>query len=121
MPPLDEFEARLAKVRHRFAGSLESKINDAIAAFADMAGEAQGAHVVVEENYRRMHDICGVAPTVGFAATGKSAREAEVVLLAPMRAERGLTTAESALFRKALDGLLKAAQMDLQSMYVRGG
>jgi hypothetical protein len=118
---LDQFEARLARVRHRFAGSLESKINDAIAAFAGMSGEAPGAHLVVEETYRRMHDICGVAPTVGFATTGKVAREAEVVLLAPMRAERGLTTAESALFRKALDALLKAARMDLEGMYVRGG
>jgi chemotaxis protein histidine kinase CheA len=119
--PADQFEARLAKVRHRFAGSLESKIKDTFAAVAEMSNDAPDAHVSVDESYRRMHTICGVAPAVGFVTTGRVAREAEVVLLVPMRAKRALTAGESALFKKALDALWKAAQGELQMMYGRGG
>lgn len=117
----DQFEARLAKVRHRFAGSLESKINDTIAAFSQMSADAPDAEANVDEAYRRIHSICGVAPTVGFAVTGKVAREAEVVLLAPMRAKRALTPQESELFKASLNALWKAAQAELQLMYGRGG
>jgi chemotaxis protein histidine kinase CheA len=117
----DEFEARLAKVRHRFSGTLESKINDTITAFPNLSIGAPDATAAVDEVYRRIHSICGVASTVGFPGSGKAAREAEVVLLAPMRDKRGLTPAESTIFKTTLDALWKASQSELQLMYGRGG
>jgi len=119
--PMDEFEARLAKVRHRFAGSLESKLNDTMTAFAKLSVEVPDAPENVDQTYRRIHSICGVAPTVGFAATGRTARAAEVLLLAPMRDKRGLTQDESAAFKKAIGELWRAAHLELQAMYGRGG
>jgi chemotaxis protein histidine kinase CheA len=117
----DPFEARLAKVRHRFASSLETKIKDTVTALPNLTASAPGAAVTVDEVYRRIHTICGVGPTVGFPATGKAAREAEVILLVPMRDKRGLNPDESAILRKAVDGLWKAAHAELQAMYQRGG
>jgi len=119
--PVDGFEARLARVRHRFAGSLESKINDTVSEFSRLSEDAPDAQTNVDQVYRRIHGICGVAATVGFGATGRAAREAEVVLLVPARARRGLTPSESAVFKGALGALLKAAQQELQMMYARGG
>src|ERR1700730_2798626 len=98
----DEFEARLAKVRHRFAGSLESKITDTMTAVWKLSENAPDAPADVDEVYRRIHSICGVASTVGFAGTGKAAREAEVVLLAPMRDKRGLRPTAGATLPKVL-------------------
>ena len=117
----DPFEARLAKVRHRFASSLESKIKDTASALPNLSASAPDAAATVDETYRRVHTICGVGPTVGFPATGRAAREAEVVLLIPMRDKRGLNPDESATLRKAVDNLWKAARSELQLMYQRGG
>lgn len=117
---VDQFEARLAQVRHRFAGSLQSKIDDAVGAFSTLSESSPDAPANVDQTYRRVHSICGVAPTVGFAATGKAARAAEVALLEPMRNKRGLTPGESEILKKALDELRKAAQQELQTMYGRG-
>ncbi|HXL86241.1 MAG TPA: Hpt domain-containing protein [Gemmatimonadaceae bacterium] len=116
-----QFEERLAKVRHRFAGTLRSRVDDALSSFCKLTQDVPGAPENVDEAYRRIHSICGVASTVGFPSAGKSAREAEVALLAPMRAKRGLTRAESAVLKKALDALRRAAQAELQIMYERGG
>jgi len=117
----DEFEARLAKVRHRFASSLESKITDTAAALPRLAGGAPGAAAILDDAYRRIHTICGVGPTVGFTATGQAAREAEAILLIPMRDKRGLTAQESVTFKQALDTLWDAARSELQMMHQRGG
>jgi len=116
-----EFEQRLAKVRHRFAGSLTGKINDSVAALPQLSADASDARAEVDTVYRRIHGICGVAPTVGFIATGKAAREAEVALIGPMRARRGLSATESAVLERALDALAKAAELELEMMHARGG
>jgi hypothetical protein len=46
------------------------------------------------KNNRRRHEICGIAPALGFAATGKAARSAETVMREAAHAKRALTPAE---------------------------
>jgi hypothetical protein len=117
----DQFEVRLARVRHRFATTLEGKIRDAVVC-ADHMTHAQGSVVKhVSESYRDLHGICGVGPTVGFAATGEAARAAEGTLMQAHREQRGLTEREVISFKKALECLRVAAASELRSMYQRGG
>jgi chemotaxis protein histidine kinase CheA len=112
------FDERLAKVRQRFSGTLESKIVDLQKAVPDLSGGA-GAAANVAECYRRVHAICGIAPTAGFPAAGRAARAAEVVLLEAQLSNRGLNASEAAGLKKALDALLTAARAELQAMYSR--
>jgi hypothetical protein len=114
---VDPFAERLAKVRHRFVSALESKIEDAYTAIPRLSGTTSEVAEEVGEMYRRMHGLVGIGPTVGFAATGKAARGAENVLLAPHHAKRGLTAEEIDSFRKALHGLREAATRELQAFY----
>ena len=72
--PVDQFSERLAKVRHRFMGSLESRIQDSYAALPKLVGEGPEVTRGRRRAYRRLHGIVGVGPTVGFAATGRAAR-----------------------------------------------
>ena len=56
----DQFEVRLAIVRHRFATTLESKIEAAIVSADHMSrGGKEGFVKHVSESYRRLHGICG--------------------------------------------------------------
>lgn len=72
----DQFETRLAIVRHRFATTLESKITDAVVSADHMSGSGDGVVNQVSTSYRHLHGICGIGPTVGFTATGEAARAA---------------------------------------------
>jgi hypothetical protein len=114
---VDQFAERLARVRERFVSALESKIADTFAAIPDLSGETAGVIAAVAETYRRMHGIVGIAPTVGFAGTGRAARHLENMLLEPHQAERGLRVEEIATFKKALHTLRDAAAGELQSFY----
>ena len=66
----DQFETRLARVRHRFAATLESKITEAVVSADHMSRSSDGVIKHVSESYRHLHGICGIGPTVGFTATG---------------------------------------------------
>lgn len=112
----DAFTERLAKVRRRFASTLESKISDSFAALPQLSGNGGAALAKLGDTYQRIHQICGVAPTVGFVATGKAARNAEDILIAPFRSKRCLTTEEAARLQTALDALQAAARIELQSI-----
>jgi chemotaxis protein histidine kinase CheA len=114
--PADHFEERLANIRDRFASSLESRIADAREALPRLLGQETAVAEKVAETYRQLHGICGIGATVGFVATGKAARSAETLLLAPFRAKRGLTSNEGERLRKALDALAAAARLELQSL-----
>jgi chemotaxis protein histidine kinase CheA len=111
----DPFEEPLAKLRHRFASTLEGKIEDTCAALPNLAGE--GRHVVdaVAATYRQIHGISGMGASVGFTQTGKVAREVEEILLDPYRTHRGLTEDEVASVRNKLQTLREAARAELQS------
>jgi uncharacterized Fe-S center protein len=112
----DQFETRLARVRHRFAATLESKITEAVVSADHMS---RSKHV--SESYRHLHGICGIGPTVGFTATGEAARAAEVALMQAYRESRGLTQTEVLNLKRALERLRVAAASELRLMYQRGG
>ena len=117
----DQFEIRLARVRHRFATTLESKIEDAVVSANRMSRSNDGAIKYISESYRNLHGFCGIGPTVGFNATGEAARTAEVTLLQAYRDSRRLTEKEVLSLKKALEHLRVAAASELRLMYQRGG
>jgi HPt (histidine-containing phosphotransfer) domain-containing protein len=63
--------------------------------------------------YREIHDICGVAATVGLTATGVAARSIDSLLINPFRAQRGLTGDELAQLKVGLTALWTAALADI--------
>jgi chemotaxis protein histidine kinase CheA len=113
---IDAFEERLARVRYRFASTLEGKIEDIYADLPLLSGNVSDSSVL-EACYRRVHSICGIGPTVGFAQTGRTARDAEAVLLEAYRVRRPLTDGEAASFRKKLHVLRETAKSELQSTF----
>ena len=118
---VDLFELRLAKVRHRFAVSLESKIKHAVTSIDDMSGSDERAVDQISHYYRDLHGICGVGPTVGFTATSAAAEAAEQVLIEALREKRGLRAEEAFSLKGAIAQLQRAAESELRSMYRRGG
>jgi hypothetical protein len=117
----DQFETRLAIVRHRFATTLERKITDAVVSADHMSGSGDGVVNQVSTSYRHLHGICGIGPTVGFTATGEAARAAEVTLMQAYRERRGPTQTEVMSLKQALQRLRVAAASELRLMYQRGG
>jgi hypothetical protein len=116
----DQFELRLARLRHRFATALESKIRDAVVSANHMT-DSEGAVIKhISESYRRLHGISGIGPTVGFAATGAAARAAEGTLMQAFFEKRGLTDPEVIGLKQALEHLQVAAASELQAMYQQG-
>jgi len=113
----DAFADRLARVRHRFVSTLESKIEDAYASIASLGDAVPTAASAVGETYRSIHGVVGIGPTVGFPSTGRAAREVEDVLRVPYQNHRGLTGDEILLFKKRLHALREAASRELQSFY----
>jgi hypothetical protein len=118
---VDQFEIRLARVRHRFATTLQSKIEDVAVSAEQMSDESGGVIEHISDSYRSLHGICGIGPTVGFSATGKAARIAEAALMQAYRESRGLTGKEVFSLKRALGRLRAAAASDLRLMYQRGG
>ncbi|UFZ07981.1 Hpt domain-containing protein [Bradyrhizobium ontarionense] len=116
----DEFELRIAKVRQRFATSLENKIEVAMIAADRMSGGKGSEIDHVQDSYRCLHNICGVGPTVGFAATGDAARAAESALMQAYQEKRALTDEEVQNLKTALEHLRDIAASELKLMYERG-
>jgi hypothetical protein len=110
----DHFNDRLEAVRKRFASGLEGKINDT---YAELPRLSSGAHAfdTVSNAYRRIHGICGVGRAVGFADTGRAAKDVEDVLIAAYRGQRGLSAGEMARLEATLGALAAAAQAELRS------
>lgn len=117
----DEFETRLAIVRHRFATTLESKVKDAVVSADRMAHNHGGVTKQISDCYRDLHSICGIGPTVGFTATGAAARAAEGALMQAHHEKRGLSEREVISLKRALESLRVAAASELRVMYQRGG
>jgi chemotaxis protein histidine kinase CheA len=117
----DEFEVRVARVRHRFATTLESKIKSSMDAADHMASNDGSVTKYVSDSYRYLHSIYGVGATVGFTATGEAAHAAETALLKAYQEKRGLTGEEMRSLKKALELLRDVAASELRSMYQRGG
>lgn len=117
----DQFEVRLAIVRHRFATTLESKIQDAVISASLMSHNNVGVTKRISDSYRCLHGICGIGPTVGFSATGEAAHFAEAALMQAHREGRGLSEREVFGLKEALEHLRLAAASELRLMYQRGG
>ena len=111
---VDEFAERLARIRERFATTLNSKVDDSFACLPRMADKDAAAVETIIVVHRQLHEMCGIAPSIGFAATGKAARAAESVLREPAQTKRALTDEEIAALTAELNGLRSAAKSDLQ-------
>jgi chemotaxis protein histidine kinase CheA len=109
----DQFQERLEVVRRRFASSLEGKIKDTYADLPSLSGDDANAFDAVSSAYRRIHGICGIGRAVGFAATGRAAKDVEEALLAAYRGHRGLAAEELARLQATLGVLADAAQAEL--------
>jgi hypothetical protein len=78
-------------------------------------GEGGGVAAAVYAAHRKVHDLCGIGPTLGFNAIGRAARVCERILLQPSRDQRGLTEQEMARLKEGLVVLRAAARNDIQS------
>ena len=112
---VDEFTERLARIRQRFAATLNSEIDDSFASLSKCFDKDAATTDMIVVVHRKLHEMCGIAPSVGFPATGKAARAAESVLREPAKSKRPLTAQEIAAFTAELDGLRAAAQSELKS------
>ncbi len=116
----DIFAERLAKIRIRFVAALPAKIAESDAALPDLAGDGTASVAAVADTYRRLHGIAGTGPTIGFAATGQAAREAEAVMIEAYRSQRALTSGEATSLKDALAALRQAAETELQAISIGG-
>ena len=111
----DDFAERLNGVRIRFAAKLPARLEDIDNSLPQLKGEGGGVAAAVYDIHRKVHDLCGIGPTLGFDATGRAARVCERVLLKPSRDQRGLTEQEMAHLKEGLVALRAAVQSEIQS------
>jgi hypothetical protein len=117
---VDEFNERLARIHQRFAATLQTKVDDNFAALPKMSEQGAEAVETIVVTHRKLHDMCGIAPSIGFYATGQAARAAETVLREPAKTRRPLTADEVLAIIADLDRLRAAAQSDLESITGHG-
>jgi chemotaxis protein histidine kinase CheA len=110
---VDQFAERLAKVRQRFASTLNGKIKDTYVALPQLSGTGDDLVEVLGETYRRIHSIAGIGKAVGFSATGSAARNVENVLMPAHFAGRALEADEVVALKKELQTLRDVAQREL--------
>jgi len=108
-----EFNDRLESLRQRFAAALPQRIDDSVCALPHLttAGAVETLIVI----HRKLHEMCGIAPSIGYPAVGKAARAAETVLREPADRKRPLTAEESCQLRGKLECLRAAAQLELRA------
>lgn len=111
----DEFAERLDAIRKRFAAKLSARLDDIDAALPGLTGHGRDIGVVVYSTHRKVHDLCGIGPTLGFHSTGQAARTCERILLQPSRDQRGLTEQELAQLKAGLAALRTAAEQEMRS------
>ena len=109
-----QFEARIEAVRKRFAARFVARMQRTVADLPRMTGEAAAPADIVANAYHWLHEICGIASTIGFPSTGLSARSCDALLVGPYRAQRGLSAAELAQLTERLESLRLTAQAELQ-------
>ena len=108
------FAGRMAKVRARFASRLFIRIAQANEALPRMTGDGCDAVDAVTAAYREFHDVCGIASTIGFTATGQLARHCDAILVTPFRDQRALSESELALLTEKIEALRIGALMEIQ-------
>jgi hypothetical protein len=110
----DEFNERLAHIRRRFAAALPGKIEGIFVTLIDLSKMDDSTIDTVVVTHCRLHEMCGIAPSIGFSATGKAARLAETVLRDAAKLKRSLRAEEVTALTTELNALRVAAQSDLQ-------
>jgi hypothetical protein len=120
MTTADDFTEQVARVRARFASALADKIADSFAALEKMSGGGAETVEIVILAHRRLHEISGIAPTLGFAAIGKAAGLAGTGIREAAKVKRALTPAEFTALKSELEALRMAAAGDLQTYSNRG-
>ena len=113
----DEFAQRLELVRKRFAAKLAGRIDDIDASLPELTGTGDEIGKSVYSTHRKVHDLCGIGPTLGFHSTGKAARTCERILLQPSRDQRGLTEQELAQLKEGLAALRATAMDEIHSTH----
>ena len=116
----DYFEARIARVRHRFASSLESKIQKTMSSAEHISRNEGDVTGYVSDSYRHLHNIYGIGPTVGFSATGEAAHEAETALMPAYLEKRARTEEEVLRLKEALVRLRDAAASEMKLLHRLG-
>ena len=120
MMTADDFTVHVARVRERFASTLNSKIADNFAALEKMSASGSDSIEAVVATHRRLHEMYGVASTLGFNATGKAAGAARAAIREAAKAKRPPTAAEITALRRELEHLRDAAAADLRSFSMGG-
>ncbi len=115
----DDFAEHVAKVRARFAAALNAKIADSLASLTPMQAGGEPALQAGIVTHRRLHEMYGIAPTLGFAATGEAAGRARTAIREAAKAKRPPTPEEIAALKSELERLRSAADADLQK-YSKG-
>jgi chemotaxis protein histidine kinase CheA len=107
-----DFVERIAQIRARFVTKLTNNIQETDAALSRLTGDASDAVDAVAIVYRRFHDICGTAATIGFEATGEAARTIDAILIGPFREQRVLSRDELTKLTEGLVSLRIAARTE---------
>jgi len=115
MTRMDDFTGQLARLRKHYAAALDGKIAESFAALEKISNGGDTAETVVIA-HRRLHEMCGIAPTLGLEATGRAARSAEAVLREAAKGKCALAPAEITAFKFELEALRRAAARDLSDM-----
>jgi hypothetical protein len=110
----DLFAERLAQIRVRFAAKLPGKISSVQTALPELSGTDGKVLELLAVSHRNIHELCGIAPTVGFPETGQQARRVERMLLQPLHAKRCLSADEITAVHAQLQVLEAVAQSELQ-------
>jgi len=108
-----QFEARIEAVRKRFAAKFADGMRQTIADLPGMTGDGAVPADIVAKAYHWLHQISGIAATIGLQSTGQSARACDILLAGPYRAQRGLSAAELAQLTSHLDSLRRAARAEM--------
>ena len=109
-----DFAQRMGKLRTRFASKLFIRIARATDALPRMSGDGSDAVVAVTDVYREFHDVCGIAPTIGFAATGQLARQCDAILVSPFSEQRALFENERVMLTEKIEALRLGALAEIK-------
>jgi hypothetical protein len=111
----DEFAERFAQVCQRFSAGLSGKVDESFACLPKIADDNAGAIETIIVAHRNLHSMWGIAPSLGFPATGQAARAAEKTLALAAATKRALTATELGEFIATLKQLRTAAYAELQT------
>lgn len=111
---MNEFNERLVRIRERFVSRLDGKIANSVAALEKISGGDETIETVVVV-HRSLHEMCGIAPTLGFTAIGHAARAAEITMREAAKTGRALTLTEAVALKSDLEALRAAAADDRQT------